>query len=233
METSVLIVEDEPAIQELIAYTCESSGMEVRRASNVAEARKMLEAKIPDIILLDWMLPDCSGLEWLKEIRKGEFYRRIPVIMVTARSLEDDKVVGLDKGADDYVVKPFSPKELVARIKAVIRRHGEEETKKETLQCGDLVINPEDFEVTIGNKSVNLSVVEFKILSLFAKHPGRVYSRQQIIDNVWGYAADIDERTVDVHMLRLRKQLAATSMADFIETVRGLGYRAAKQTQDA
>ncbi len=153
--------------------------------------------------------------------------------MVTARSLEDDKVVGLEKGADDYVVKPFSPKELVARIKAVIRRHGEEETKKETLQCGDLVINPEDFEVTIGNKRVNLSVVEFKILSLFAKHPGRVYSRQQIIDNVWGYAADFDERTVDVHMLRLRKQLAATSMADFIETVRGLGYRAAKQTQDS
>lgn len=228
METSVLIVEDEPAIQELLAYTCESSGMEVRRASNVAEARKMLEAKTPDIILLDWMLPDCSGLEWLKEIRKGEFYKRVPVIMVTARSLEDDKVVGLDKGADDYIVKPFSPKELVARIKAVIRRHGEEEVKKEVLKCGDLVINPQDFEVTIGGKSVNLSVVEFKILSLFAKHPGRVYSRQQIIDNVWGYAADIDERTVDVHMLRLRKHLAVTSMPDFIETVRGLGYRAAK-----
>ncbi len=229
MNTSVLVVEDEHAIRELLVFTCENSGMEVRGASNVAEARKMLEAKIPDIILLDWMLPDCSGLEWLKEIRKSEFYKKIPVIMVTARSLEDDKVIGLEKGADDYIVKPFSPKELIARIKAVIRRHGSENEEKKIIKCGDLTMDPQDFEVFVKDKKINLSVVEFKILFLLASHPGRVYSRSQVIDNVWGYGADIDERTIDVHMLRLRKQLADTSMKHFVETVRGLGYKAIKQ----
>lgn len=229
MNTSVLVVEDEHAIRELLVFTCENSGMEVRGASNVAEARKMLEAKIPDIILLDWMLPDCSGLEWLKEIRKSEFYKKIPVIMVTARSLEDDKVIGLEKGADDYIVKPFSPKELIARIKAVIRRHGSENEEKKIIKCGDLTMDPQDFEVFVKDKKINLSVVEFKILFLLSSHPGRVYSRSQVIDNVWGYGADIDERTIDVHMLRLRKQLADTSMKHFVETVRGLGYKAIKQ----
>ena len=199
MTTSVLIVEDEPSILELISYTCRTSGMEVRKAANVAEAKKNLEAAKPDIILLDWMLPDCAGLDWLRELRSYHSNESLPVIMLTARGQEDDRVRGLEAGADDYVTKPFSPRELVARIRAVIRRKGGD-ALPDTLRVGPLEI--------------------------FAKHPGRVYSRAQLIDKVWGVGADIDERTVDVHMLRLRKQLAGTAAADFIETVRGVGYRA-------
>lgn len=227
MAILVLIVEDEPAILELISFTCKTSQMQVRRAVNVAEAKKNLEAKQPDIILLDWMLPDCSGLQWLKELKSNETTRKIPVIMLTARSQEDDRVAGLDAGADDYIVKPFSPRELIARIKAVARRVKEaEEKSQETLVLGPLEIDPDKFEAKVDGKVLKLSVVEFKLLQMFAKHPGRVYSRSQVIDRIWGYGAEIDERTVDVHMLRLRKQLSGTRLADFIETVRGLGYKA-------
>ncbi|MBQ8829522.1 MAG: response regulator [Burkholderiaceae bacterium] len=226
MTINVLIVEDEPAIQELIAYTCRTSGFEVARASNVGEARKILEFKLPDLILLDWMLPDLSGLEWLRMLRRNEATRALPVIMLTARGQEDDKVAGLEAGADDYVVKPFSPRELVARIRAAIRRNSGEQELGDKIVCGNLTIDFDRFEAKVGEELLKLSVVEFKILSLFAKHPGRVYSRQQVIDKVWGYGACIDERTVDVHMLRLRKHLSGTSFEDFIETVRGLGYRA-------
>lgn len=226
MTINVLIVEDEPAIQELIAYTCRTSGFEVARAGNVGEARKILEFKLPDLILLDWMLPDLSGLEWLRMLRRNEATRALPVIMLTARGQEDDKVAGLEAGADDYVVKPFSPRELVARIRAAIRRNSGEQELGDKIVCGNLTIDFDRFEAKVGEELLKLSVVEFKILSLFAKHPGRVYSRQQVIDKVWGYGACIDERTVDVHMLRLRKHLSGTSFEDFIETVRGLGYRA-------
>ncbi|MCD8340159.1 MAG: response regulator [Burkholderiales bacterium] len=226
MGLSVLIVEDEPAILELIAFTCQSSGIDVSRAANVAEAKKCLEHKEPDLILLDWMLPDRPGIDWLRELRKDEYFHDVPVIMLTARGLEEDKVAGLNNGADDYIVKPFSPKELVARIKAVVRRHGDGE--ENVLTCGPLKMDKNKFEVTVDKKVLKLSVVEFNLLSLFAQHPGRVYSRQQIIDKVWGYDSSIDERTIDVHMLRLRKHLASTSMKDFIETIRGLGYKGVK-----
>lgn len=225
MTTSVLIVEDEPSILELISYTCRTSGMEVRKAANVAEAKKNLEAAKPDIILLDWMLPDCAGLDWLRELRSYHSNESLPVIMLTARGQEDDRVRGLEAGADDYVTKPFSPRELVARIRAVIRRKGGD-ALPDTLRVGPLEIDAERYEARVNGKPLRLSAVEFKFLQVFAKHPGRVYSRAQLIDKVWGVGADIDERTVDVHMLRLRKQLAGTAAADFIETVRGAGYRA-------
>lgn len=225
MPISVLVVEDEPSILELISYTCRMSGMEVRKAANVAEAKKNLEAAKPDIILLDWMLPDCSGLEWLKELRRYHSNENLPVIMLTARGQEDDRVNGLEAGSDDYVTKPFSPRELVARIRAVIRRKGGE-TEADILKVGPLEIDSERYEVRVSGKALKLSSVEFKFLNVFAKHPGRVYSRAQLIDKVWGIGADIDERTVDVHMLRLRKQLSGTAAKDFIETVRGVGYRA-------
>lgn len=225
MTTSVLIVEDEPSILELISYTCRTSGMEVRKAANVAEAKKNLEAAKPDIILLDWMLPDCAGLDWLRELRSYHSNESLPVIMLTARGQEDDRVRGLEAGADDYVTKPFSPRELVARIRAVIRRKGGD-ALPDTLRVGPLEIDAERYEARVNGKPLRLSAVEFKFLQVFAKHPGRVYSRAQLIDKVWGVGADIDERTVDVHMLRLRKQLAGTAAADFIETVRGVGYRA-------
>lgn len=228
MSINVLIVEDEPAIQELIAYTCRTSGFEVARAGNVGDAKLILEAKLPDVVLLDWMLPDCSGLEWLRQLRKADATKTLPVIMLTAKGQEDDKVAGLEAGADDYVVKPFSPRELVARIRTAVRRNGGDLDKDDRIVCGNITIDSERFEAKAGDDLLKLSVVEFKILSLFARHPGRVYSRQQVIDKVWGYGACIDERTVDVHMLRLRKHLAGTAAENFIETVRGLGYRAAE-----
>lgn len=228
MSINVLIVEDEPAIQELIAYTCRTSGFEVARAGNVSDAKLILEAKLPDLVLLDWMLPDCSGLEWLRQLRKADATKTLPVIMLTAKGQEDDKVAGLEAGADDYVVKPFSPRELVARIRTAVRRNGGDSDKDSRIVCGNISIDSERFEARAGEDVLKLSVVEFKILSLFASHPGRVYSRQQVIDKVWGYGACIDERTVDVHMLRLRKHLAGTAAENFIETVRGLGYRAAE-----
>lgn len=225
MKLSVLIVEDEPAILELVACTCQTSGMEVRKAPNVGEARKNLAAQAPDIILLDWMLPDYSGLDWLRELRNAKETRELPVILLTARGQEDDRVNGLNAGADDYIVKPFSPRELVARIQAVIRRKGGSESQ-EVLKVGPLCIDSERFEAKVDDQPLKLSAVEFKFLQLFAKHPGRVYSRGQLIEKIWGFGADIDERTVDVHMLRLRKQLAGTRCEEFIETVRGVGYRA-------
>ena len=226
MSISVLIVEDEPAILELISYTCRTSGFQVQKASNVGEARRAIAEKRPDLILLDWMLPDCSGLDWLKELKANPTTDNFPVIMLTARGQEDDRVNGLEAGADDYIVKPFSPRELIARIKAVIRRKGGKE-EGEVIRIGSLVIDIDRFEARVSGEPLRLSAVEFRFLALFAKHPGRVYSRAQLIERIWGFSADIDERTVDVHMLRLRKQLSGTEAADFIETVRGLGYRAA------
>ena len=172
------------------------------------------------------MLPDCSGLDWLKELKANPTTDNFPVIMLTARGQEDDRVNGLEAGADDYIVKPFSPRELIARIKAVIRRKGGKE-EGEVIRIGPLVIDIDRFEARVSGEPLRLSAVEFRFLALFAKHPGRVYSRAQLIERIWGFSADIDERTVDVHMLRLRKQLSGTEAADFIETVRGLGYRAA------
>lgn len=226
MPIKVLIVEDERAIQELIAYTCRTSGFEVERTATVGEARRKIENHVPDIILLDWMLPDCSGLEWLNELRHREETKTIPVIMLTARGQEDDKVLGLEIGADDYMVKPFSPRELIARIRVAIRHRAGGTEAEEKIVCGSLCIDPTKFEIKVEEQALKVSVTEFRMLTLLAQHPGRVYSRQQIIDKVWGYGVCIDERTVDVHMLRLRKQLARTVAKDFIETVHGIGYRA-------
>lgn len=226
MSINVLIVEDEPAIQELIAYTCRTSGFEVERTATVGEAQRKIEKHVPDIVLLDWMLPDCSGLEWLNELRHREETKSIPVIMLTARGQEDDKVLGLEVGADDYIVKPFSPRELVARIRVAIRHRAGDIDAEEKIVCGAVSIDPTKFEIKVADKALKVSVTEFRMLMLFAQHAGRVYSRQQIIDKVWGYGVCIDERTVDVHMLRLRKQLARAGAKEFIETVHGIGYRA-------
>lgn len=170
MSINVLIVEDEPAIQELIAYTCRTSGFEVARAGNVSDAKLILDAKLPDLVLLDWMLPDCSGLEWLRQLRKADATKTLPVIMLTAKGQEDDKVAGLEAGADDYVVKPFSPRELVARIRTAVRRNGGDFDKDSRIVCGNISIDSERFEARAGEDVLKLSVVEFKILSLFASH---------------------------------------------------------------
>lgn len=224
MAETILVVEDEPAIRELIGFACESSGYEVLRAGTVHEASDLLASSRVNLILLDWMLPDLSGLQWLDKLKHDERYAALPVIMLTARGTESDKVAGFDAGADDYVVKPFSPRELIARMRAVLRRGGTEAEK--TVTCGPLSINESRFCAKVNDKIVKLGVIEFKLLLVLASSPGRVYSRAQLLSRVWDDASELDERTVDVHILRLRKQLADTAAASLLETVRGLGYRA-------
>ena len=178
MTESVLVVEDEPAIRELIGFACETAGYRVFRAGSVTEARKVLEAERPDIILLDWMLPDQSGLSWLEQLKREEKNAGIPVIMLTARGTESDKVAGLDAGADDYVVKPFSPRELIARLRAVLRRGAAEAEK--TIVCGPVALNESRFSAKVNGVDVRLGVIEFKMLCVLAANPGRVYSRAQL-----------------------------------------------------
>ena len=218
----ILVVDDEKPISDIIKFNMAKEGYEVLTAFDGREALEVFAAENPDIIILDLMLPEIDGLEVARTIRKTS---NVPIIVLSAKDTEFDKVIGLEIGADDYVTKPFSPRELVARIRAVIRRKGGD-ALPDTLRVGPLEIDAERYEARVNGKPLRLSAVEFKFLQVFAKHPGRVYSRAQLIDKVWGVGADIDERTVDVHMLRLRKQLAGTAAADFIETVRGVGYRA-------
>ena len=224
MAETILVVEDEPAIRELIGFACESSGYAVLRAGSVKEASDLLSQNRVHLILLDWMLPDLSGLQWLDKLKRDERYAAVPVIMLTARGTESDKVAGLDAGADDYVVKPFSPRELIARMRAALRRGGTEAEK--TVTCGPLTINEARFSAKVEGEPIKLGVIEFKMLLVLASSPGRVYSRAQLLSRVWDDSTELDERTVDVHILRLRKQLAGTAAASLVETVRGLGYRA-------
>lgn len=227
--TFLLIVEDELPIRELVSFVCEREGFEVVGAADVGEACSALKARRPDLILLDRMLPDRSGQSWLEDLKKNPETAGLPVIMLTARGEERDRVEALDAGADDYIVKPFFPRELVARIRAVLRRQGQEKARVErceenVVRCGPLVMNEARFEASVDGVPVKLSGKEFRLLHLFASHPGRVFSRAQLLEAVWE-SVYVDERTVDVHMLRLRKALAGTAAEDLIETVRGVGYR--------
>lgn len=224
------------AIRELVAFVCETEGFTTVRATTIAEAREAVAASMPDLVLLDMMLPDDSGLTWLRSLRADRATAALPVIMLTARGDEVDRVAGLDAGADDYVVKPFLPRELVARVRAVLRRHELAGSAPKTVEvpgvdeaevvvrCGPLVMNEARFEATADGVPLKLSAKEFKLLYIFATKPGRVFTRAQLLSAVW-QSAFVDERTVDVHMLRLRKALAGTAAEDFIETVRGIGYR--------
>jgi two-component system phosphate regulon response regulator PhoB len=227
---SILIVEDEPAIQELVAYTCSSNGFAVRRAESVSAARQAIGAALPDLVLLDWMLPDRPGVELLKDLRSDDRTRSLPVIMLTARGSEADRVVGLDTGADDYVVKPFSPRELVSRIRAVFRRRAPQHSG-EPVEYGPIFIDPARHEVRINGEPIRLGLAEFKLLSFLLNHPDRVFSRTQLLDSIWGDHVFIEERTVDVHVLRLRKALTPVSAQHLVQTVRGLGYRLSMQPE--
>ena len=224
MAAAILVIEDEPAIQELVAFTCTTSGYTVLRADSVAAARTAIGQELPDLVLLDWMLPDRPGIDLLKELRADERTRSVPVIMLTARGGEADRVVGLDTGADDYVVKPFSPRELVSRIRAVFRRRAPQ-LSGEAIEYGPLTIDPSRHEVLADGKPVRMGLTEFKLLSFLVGHPDRVFSRAQLLDSVWGDHVFIEERTVDVHVLRLRKALAPANAQHVVQTVRGLGYR--------
>jgi two-component system phosphate regulon response regulator PhoB len=221
---SILVVEDEPAIQELVSYTCTSNGFLVRRADSAGEAEDAIRAELPDLILLDWMLPDRSGIDLLRSLRGQERTRTVPIIMLTAKGTEHDKVAGLDAGADDFVVKPFSPRELASRVRAVFRRRAPQHSG-EALSYGPLAIDPIRHEVSSDGRPVKLGLAEFKLLRFLVGHPDRVFSRGQLLDSVWGDHVFIEERTVDVHVLRLRKALMPVSAHHLVQTVRGVGYR--------
>jgi len=230
MAGSILVVEDEPAIQELVSFACSNGGYRVRRADSVRTAQEAIRAQLPDLLILDWMLPDRPGIELLRELRGDERTRGLPIILLTAKGAESDKVAGLDAGADDYVVKPFSPRELVSRVRAVFRRRAPQHSG-ESLSYGMLTIDPARHEVLVEGKPVKMGLAEFKLLRYLVGHPERVFSRGQLLDSVWGDHVFIEERTVDVHVLRLRKALAAAGAQGMVQTVRGLGYRLSARTE--
>jgi len=220
-KTTVLIVEDEPAIIELVTFSLRETGWNVRSVQNVADAWDFIIHGAPQLILLDWMLPDQTGLRLLARIRADRNFQNIPVIMLTAKSMEEDKVAGLNMGADDYVTKPFSPKELMARAKALLRRKSPEHAES-VMSAGKVSLDPISCTVSIESQKIDIGHAEFKLLKFFLAHPERVFSRSQLLDKVWGDHAVIEERTVDVHVLRLRKALKESE--SLIKTVRSVGY---------
>jgi two-component system phosphate regulon response regulator PhoB len=224
MSSDILVVEDEPAIQELIAVNLEHAGHRVQRAHSAAEADAFIREVRPDLILLDWMLPDVAGTVLARKLRADVRSKDIPIIMLTARAQELDKVEGLESGADDYITKPFSPKELLARIKAVLRRRAPQLTD-DLIDVDGLQLDPAAHRVMSAGQELRLGPTEFKLLHFFMTHPERVYSRMQLLDQVWGDHVFVEERTVDVHIRRLRQALEPTGHDRLIETVRGSGYR--------
>ena len=222
----ILVVEDEAAIRDMLAFNLGRAGYEVLAAADGQEARRMIADGYPDVILMDWMLPGVSGLELTHQLKRDAATKDIPVIMVTARAQEDDRVAGLDGGADDYITKPFSPRELEARIKAVLRRSAPADD--EVLIAGALKLDKASHRVSIGEDEISLAPTEFRLLEFFMHHPDRVYSRAHLLDRIWGANVYVEERTVDVHIRRLRKALTAYGYDGWIQTVRGSGYRFSK-----
>lgn len=223
MSAMVLVVEDEPQIQELLAVNLEHSGHKVLRAASAEEAEAAIRKALPDVLVLDWMLPGESGVAFARRLRTNERTRDLPILMLTARAMEQDKISGLEAGADDYLTKPFSPKELAARIKAVLRRRAPQ-LSGDAVEAEGLRLDPATRRVSANGQRVELAPSEFRLLHFFMTHPERVYTRAQLLDHVWGDHVFIEERTVDVHIRRLRKALAATGHDRLIDTVRGSGY---------
>jgi two-component system phosphate regulon response regulator PhoB len=223
LSATVLVVEDEPQIQELVAINLEHVGHRVLRAASAEEAESAIRAALPDVLILDWMLPGESGLSFARRLRLDERTRELPILMLTARAMEQDKISGLEAGADDYLTKPFSPRELAARIKAVLRRRAPQ-LSGDAVEVEGLRLDPASHRVSAGDTRITLSPAEFRLLHFLLTHPGRVYSRTQLLDQVWGDHVYIEERTVDVHIRRLRKALEPTGHDKLIDTVRGAGY---------
>lgn len=220
---NILIVEDEQAIRDMVKFSFFNTKFVLSEAEDVRQARINISSKTPDLILLDWMLPGTDGVDFARELRAEKNTRKIPIIMLTAKSEENDKIWGLNAGVDDYVVKPFSTKELIARIKAVIRRSTNMEEK--IVKIGALKLNRESQRVSCSGEKVALGPLEYKLLSHFMNHPDKVYSRSRLLDKVWGSDIYIEERTVDVHIRRLRKILKKFDQDFLIQTIRGSGYR--------
>lgn len=222
MAIRILVVEDEVAIRDMLCFVLEQHGYESYEAESYQKALQQLQEPYPDLILLDWMFPGGSGIKLLQHLKQDEMLRQIPVVMLTARGEEEDKVRGLENGADDYVTKPFSPKVLMARLKAVLRRVNPT-SLDDTLEVGKLKLDPVSHRVTLAEEPLEMGPTEFKLLHFFMTHPERVYSREQLLNNVWGTNVYVEDRTVDVHIRRLRKALLDHDF--LVQTVRGAGYR--------
>ncbi len=220
-QPTILIVEDEPAIVELVSFALKGAGWAVDAVNDTAGAWAYLQQKRPQLVLLDWMLPDQSGIRLLSRIRGDRNFSTLPIIMLTAKGMEEDKVTGLEQGADDYMTKPFSPRELNARIKALIRRKAPEHSEL-LMSAGPLTVDPVSCRVSVNEQPIEIGHAEFKLLRFLIAHPERVFTRGQLLDKVWGDHAVLEERTVDVHVLRLRKALGSAD--SLVQTVRGVGY---------
>lgn len=223
-ENKILIVEDESAIREMVGFALDRAGIRWIEAENATDAQVAIADQQPDLILLDWMLPDMSGIDLARRLKKDELTAGIPIIMLTARGEEEDKIRGLEVGADDYVTKPFSPRELVARIKAVMRRSSSAKTE-EPITVDGLELDPVGHRVSSQGQPLEMGPTEFRLLHFFMTNPERVFSRSRLLDSVWGRNVYVEERTVDVHIRRLRKALATHGHDQYIQTVRGAGYR--------
>lgn len=224
----ILIVDDEMPIRDMLTMALEADGYDVLQADSAQEAHAVIIDQKPDLVLLDWMMPGTSGLELLRRLKRNELTEKLPVVMLTAKTEEDDTIAGLESGADDYIIKPFSPRELVSRVKAVLRR-SEREESVEPIEVEGLLFDPVGHRVSIDGKLVNLGPTEYRLLQFFLTHQERVYTRDQILNYVWGGNVYIDERTVDVHIRRLRKAISQNGHDRYVQTVRGAGYRFSTQ----
>lgn len=220
---TILLVEDEPGIREMLAFALDRAGYATVEAGTAEAALALLEGPLPGLVIIDWMLPGASGVELARRLRRDEFTKELPLIMLTARSEEADKLESFDSGIDDYITKPFSPRELIARVKALLRRSGT--STDGVLESGDIVLDIASHRLTIAGKNVHLGPTEFRLLEYLMHHPDRAFDRAQLLDRVWGRSVYVEERTVDVHVLRLRRALAVMGRDNCIETVRGVGYR--------
>ena len=220
----ILLVEDEPDIREMLQFNLERAGFELQCAESAEAALKLLQdGKLPSLLIIDWMLPGMQGVDLARRLRQDALLKETPMILLTAKGEEADKLQGFENGVDDYITKPFSPKELIARIRALLRRSGL--PTESLLQAGELTLDLPSHELKIGGKAVRIGPTEFRLLEFFVSHPGRTYDRSQLLDRVWGRNVYVEERTVDVHVLRLRKILSPFGLDKLVETVRGVGYR--------
>ena len=231
MQKKILLVEDEEAIREMVEMILQQAGFDVSAASSAEQAQTVLADILPDLVLLDWMLPGVSGMELARRLKKDPDLKSLPIIVLTARGEEEDKVRGLELGADDYVTKPFSPKELIARIKAVLRRTASGDDNS-LIEQGGFMLDLDKHVLKFDGQTLDVSPLEFRLLQFFMQHPGKVFSRTQLLDQVWGRSVYVEDRTVDVHIRRLRKVLAQYDAKDAIETVRGFGYRFVVEEQE-
>ncbi len=223
MQKSILIVEDDKSLSTVLDYNLKKNNFETRVANDGEQAMVLLKEKVPDVVILDWMIPEPNGLKICKMIRKNKVLKNLSIILLTAKGEEEDKIMGLNHGADDYMVKPFSPLELIARVNALVRRSNASYSDEE-LDFDDIKINLKEFKVFRANKQIHLGPTEFKMLKHFMQNPERVFSREQLLNSIWGHGVFIEERTIDTHVRRLRKALNLNGKKDLIRTIRGAGY---------